>query len=58
MFTMYKYQSTVEIQTLRMSNVSGLGPLEENETMKGALLSFTASLLKIVAVGTLSIGIT
>lgn len=41
--------------TLRMSKVSGLGPLEEKETTIGADVSFTALLLKIVAVGKLSI---
>lgn len=41
--------------TLRMSNVWGLGPLEEKEATKGADVSLIALLLKIVAVGALSI---
>lgn len=35
--------------TLRMSLVMGFGPLEENETTNGANVSFTATLLEMVA---------
>lgn len=41
--------------TLRMSGVTGLGPLEENETTTGAAASFHASLKKMVAVGLLEL---
>ena len=39
--------------TLRMSGLMGLGPLEENETTRGAITSFGVSLTRIVAIGRL-----
>ena len=37
--------------TLRMSGVMGLGPLEENDATLGAMISFQVSPARIVAIG-------
>lgn len=50
-----KPEEKLNMVTLRMSKVSGFGPLEEKETTKGADVSFTALLFKMVAVAALYI---
>lgn len=46
--------SAILVLTLRISNVIGLGPLDENQTTYGADSSLVVILLSMVAIGSLS----